>query len=193
MSKNKYTKSTLYVVVRPIINVLFRVVFWPKIEGRENIPPFDKVILAGNHTSNLDCLFLMSSTKRSIHFLAKIELFKGMKGVIFKNMGLIPVDRKRSNEFAISEALEYLKNGEVIGIFPEGTTEKGRGLMPFKYGACRIAQASEAMIVPFVISGRFRPFGRVKIKFLSPLKVEDDMEKSNGILYDVIKEELKEE
>lgn len=189
---NKYNKSPLYIIVRPLIDFLFKVIFWPKIEGAENIPPSGKVILAGNHTSNLDCLLLMSSTKREIHFLAKIELFKGPLGIIFKNMGLIPVDRGKHNDHAIDEACKYLANNEVIGIFPEGTTEKGRGLMNFKYGACRIAQNSESPIVPFVILGKYIPFKRVKIKFLSPMKIEGDIDKENRRLYAIIKEELKE-
>ncbi|MDE5630872.1 MAG: 1-acyl-sn-glycerol-3-phosphate acyltransferase [Bacilli bacterium] len=193
MDKNRCKKSSLYIVVRPIIEILLKTILWPKIEGKENIPKYGKVILAGNHTSNLDCLLLMSSTKREIHFLAKIELFKGMKGIIFKNMGLIPVDRKRTNEEAVKEAEEYLKCDEVIGIFPEGTTEKGRGLMPFKYGACRIAKNSNSSIVPFVISGKYVPFKRVKIKFLSPIKIEGDIDKENKRLYEIIKEEIKEE
>lgn len=192
MIMNKYNKSPLYIIVRPLIDFLFKVIFWPKIEGAENIPPSGKVILAGNHTSNLDCLLLMSSTKREIHFLAKIELFKGPLGIIFKNMGLIPVDRGKHNDHAIDEACKYLANNEVIGIFPEGTTEKGRGLMNFKYGACRIAQNSESPIVPFVILGKYIPFKRVKIKFLSPMKIEGDIDKENRRLYAIIKEELKE-
>lgn len=192
MIMNKYNKSPLYIIVRPLINFLFKVIFWPKIEGAENIPPSGKVILAGNHTSNLDCLLLMSSTKREIHFLAKIELFKGPLGIIFKNMGLIPVDRGKHNDHAIDEACKYLANNKVIGIFPEGTTEKGRGLMNFKYGACRIAQNSESPIVPFVILGKYIPFKRVKIKFLSPMKIEGDIDKENRRLYAIIKEELKE-
>lgn len=189
---NKYNKSPLYVIVKPIITVLFKIVFWPKIEGAENIPKSNKIILAGNHTSNLDCLLLMSSTKREVHFLAKIELFKGLKGIIFKNMGLISVDRNKHNNHAIKEAIEYLNRDEVVGIFPEGTTEKGRGLMPFKYGACRIAKEAKCSIVPFIISGRFIPFKRVKIKFLKPIKIDANIESENKRLYEMIKEELKE-
>lgn len=190
---NKYNKSPLYIIVRPIINILFKIIFLPRIEGLENIPDSSKVILAGNHTSNLDCLLLMSSTKREIHFLAKVELFKGLPGIIFKNMGLIPVDRSKHNDAAIEDACEYLEHDEVIGIFPEGTTEKGRGLMPFKYGACRIAKASSSPIVPFVITGAYLPFKRVKIKFLPPLKIKGDIARENKRLYEIIDKVLKEE
>lgn len=192
MNMNKYNKAPLYIIVRPIITVLFKIIFLPKIEGIENIPKSNKIILAGNHTSNLDCLLLMSSTKREVHFLAKIELFHGLKGIIFKNMGLIPVDRNKHNDYAIKEAIEYLKRNEIVGIFPEGTTEKGRGLMPFKYGACRIAKEAKCPIVPFIISGKFIPFKRVKIKFLPPIQTSTSIERENKRLYEIIKEELKE-
>lgn len=189
---NRYNKSPLYIIVRPIISVLFKIIFFPQIEGLENISKSGKIILAGNHTSNMDCLLIMSSTKREIHFLAKIELFKGLKGLIFKNMGLIPVDRTKHNEDAIEEAKRYLDNNEVIGIFPEGTTEKGAGLLPFKYGACRIASISNSQITPFVITGNYLPFRKIKIKFLKPITIGKDIDKENKRLYEIIKKELKE-
>ena len=69
-------------------------------------------------------LLLISSTKRCVHFLAKIELFKGNKKIFFKNLGIIPVDRKRKNPEAIEKANEYLKENKIIGIFPESTINK---------------------------------------------------------------------
>lgn len=187
---NRYRKSPLYIISRPIVSILFKIIFLPEYEGLENIPKKECIILAGNHTSNFDCLLLMSSTKREIHFLAKNSLFKGLKGIIFKNMGLIPVDRSKHNDEAIEMAIKYLKNDEVIGIFPEGTTEKGRGLMPFKYGACRIANASSSAIVPFIITGKYKPFKRVKIKFLPPINIGDDIKLENDNLHKLIANEL---
>ena len=77
--KNTKKESKLYIIVRPIIKILFKFFYNPKVIGDGNIPKEGKVILAGNHTNNFDCLMLMSSTKRCIHFLAKIELFRGFK------------------------------------------------------------------------------------------------------------------
>ena len=68
-----------YRIVRPIVTFLMKLVFRPNYIGLENIPKSGRIILAGNHTSKLDPLLLMSSTNRCIHFLAKIELFKGIK------------------------------------------------------------------------------------------------------------------
>ena len=92
---NKCKESRFYKIVRPILKFLFLNIYRPKIIGSENIPKESRIILAGNHTNNFDCVLLMSSTKRCIHFLAKVELFKGFKKVIFSNLGLIPVDRSK--------------------------------------------------------------------------------------------------
>ena len=70
-------EPVLYKIVRPIIKIVFVVLFRPKIIGLENINKDGKLVLAGNHTSYLDCLLLISSTKRVIHFLAKDSLVKG--------------------------------------------------------------------------------------------------------------------
>ena len=68
-----------YKLVRPIVKGLIYLLYRPKIIGKENIPKNGSIILAGNHTNNFDCLLLISSTKRCIHFLAKDSLYKGIK------------------------------------------------------------------------------------------------------------------
>ena len=71
--------SLLYNIVRPIVSALFKIFYRPKYIGLDNIPKSGRIILAGNHKNNLDCIYLMSSTRRPIHFLAKIELFCNTK------------------------------------------------------------------------------------------------------------------
>lgn len=172
----KKKEALLYRIVRPIITVGFRFLFTPKIEGRENIPRNGRVILAGNHTSNFDCLLLMSCTKRCIHFLAKDELWKGMKKIIFGNMGLIPVNRRQKDHQSLVLAEEYLEDEKVIGIFPEGTTEKEIGkMLPFKIGAVKMAKDTNSLIVPFGISGNYSLFSKnLKITFGKPISVGDN-------------------
>lgn len=180
----------LYQVTRPIITIWFKLFFTPKIIGRENILPEGRIILAGNHTNNLDCLLLISATKRNIHFIAKKELWQGLKKIIFANMGLIPVDRRKKSPEVIEKAKEYLESDKVIGIFPEGTISKTKDLLPFKYGAVKMAKETNSFIVPFVITGKYRLFSRdLKIKFLKPIKVNDDLEKENTRLRDLIVKE----
>lgn len=188
--KDKYNESLLYKIVRPIIKVLFLFLYSPKIIGKHNIPEKGRIILAGNHTNNFDCLLLMSSTKRCIHFLAKDELWRGLKKIIFSNMGLISVNRRQKDHRSLEMAENYLKKEKVIGIFPEGTISKEKGkLLPFKIGAVKMAYDTDTKIVPFSITGTYRLFSRnLKIAFGDPLSIKDsNLDKENDKLKDNIK------
>lgn len=177
-------KQIFYRIVRPIITVLFKVLYRPTIIGKEYIPKDGCVVLAGNHTNNFDCLLLISSTSRTIHFLAKSSLLKGLKGILFRGMGIIPVDRSRKNPESLKTAIEVLKEGGVIGIFPEGTINRTRDVtMPFKYGAVKMSRESSSFLVPFVITGKYQIFRKgIHIQFLEPYKIKGDLEKENECL-----------
>ena len=190
----KYKDVLLYKILRPIIKVLFKIIWTPKYHGLENIPECGSVVLAGNHTSILDCLYLISSTKRNIHFLAKEELWHGPKKILFNNMGLIPVNRSIHDHDALVHAKKFLENNLVVGVFPEGTTRKGRKTMrPFKFGAVKMAHDTKSKIVPFVINGKYKLFSKsLKIKFLKPITIGNDLESENNRLYKLIESELEE-
>lgn len=181
-------EAILYKITRPIITLGFKLLFTPKIIGSENIPKSGRIVIAGNHTSNLDCLLLISSTKRCIHFLAKNELWKGPKKIIFSNMGLIPVNRKAKDHQALVSAKEYLNDEKVVGIFPEGTTEKEGVMLPFKIGAVKMAYDTNSQIVPFKIVGKYKLFSRsLKVVFDKPkYVVNEDLEKENEDLKNII-------
>ena len=173
----------LYRILRPL-DKIYMLFYKVKYIGLDYIPKSGRVILAGNHTSNLDALLLMSSTKRTIHFLAKIELFKGIKKYFFSNLGIIPVDRSKRNPEAIKKAKEYLEKNCVIGIFPEGTTNKTNDIiMPFKKGAVKIAKETNSYIVPFSITGTYKFLHKsVTLCFDKPYKVTGNIDNDNEIL-----------
>ncbi len=181
-------EPVFYRVVRPIINVLFRICYRPTIVGKEFIPKEGSIVLAGNHTNNFDCLLLISSTKRTIHFLAKNSLVKGLKKGIFKGMGIIPVDRTKKDPNSLNKAIEYLENGKVIGIFPEGTINRTKDItMPFKYGAVKMSSETNTPIIPFIITGKYRFFRKsIQIEFLAPYQIGDDLEEENQKLREKI-------
>lgn len=182
----------LYRVVRPIIKFLFDIFFRPKYIGLENIPSNGRCVLAGNHTNNLDCLLLISSTKRTIHFLAKDSLVKGYKGIIFTNMGIIPVNRKIHDKNALESAIKVLESDKVIGIFPEGTINKTKDIiMPFKIGAVKMAHDTDSVIVPFTIKNKYKLFRKsVVIEFYKAYKVGDNLTEENDKLMNIISNEL---
>ena len=174
--------NRLYKVFVPIITFLLKFIYRIEIINKENIPSDGPIILVGNHKHKYDFISLCCGTKRTIHFLAKKELID-KHGWIFKHTGIIPVDRNKKNREAIDEAVRYLNNNEVIGIFPEGTFNKTEYvIMPFKYGAVKIASVTDAKIVPFAIIGEYKRFRKgLKIVFGEAYTVKDkrDLTKEN--------------
>lgn len=186
----------LYRITRPLIKILFNLIFRPTYIGLENIPNNGKCILVGNHTSNLDCLLLISATNRTIHFLAKDSLVKGLKRVIFKNMGIIPVNRKIHDKNALDSAIKTLNKDKVIGIFPEGTINKTNDvIMPFKIGAVKMASVTGSVLVPFTIKNKYKIFRKsVIIEFYPLYKVnakKGDLTEENRKLMNIISNELR--
>ena len=176
-----------YKIVKPPVRLLLKLLYRPQIIGLENIPKDGGIVLAGNHTKWLDPVTMVSVVKRQVHFLAKIELYKGITKFIVKGMGAIPVDRKNHNTGAFSYAIEALKAGLCIGIFPEGTINRTEDIiMPFKTGAVKMAKEADASLVPFVITGEYKLFRKgIRIEFLKPIKV-DDIDNSNKRLEDAV-------
>ena len=192
----KKKKLILYRVLRFILVPFFKLFFLPKYENREVIPKKGNIVLAGDHISNLDAPLLISATNRPIHFLGKIELFKkGILSWFFHSVGVIPVDRKqKKNHQAMQSAESVLNSGEMIGIFPEGTTRKDHPTMrPFKLGAVAMANHTNSLIIPFAITGKYRFLRRgVKITFGKPFDVSNlELEEANKLLEKKVLELMK--
>lgn len=185
----------IYKIIKFIGTPLFRSVYLPRSYGKNNIPKNGSVILAGNHTSVLDALIMVSTPKRTVHMMAKKELFESrFTNFFFRSMGCIPVNRSIHDKNAKNEAVEVLKNNEVLGIFPEGTVNKTNEIvLPFKYGAVSFAKKTNAYIVPFAITGKYKIFKRsIKITYGKPYKVKQDLEVENNRLMNTVKRMIKE-
>lgn len=183
----------LYKILRPLIKVYVKICYKPSYKGLENIPKKGRIVLAGNHTSIMDCILLISSTKRTIHFLAKDSLVKGFKKIIFKNMGIIPVNRNIHDKNALKSAINILKKDEVIGIFPEGTINKTNDtIMNFKIGAVKMAYESDSYIIPFTIKGKYKLFKKgITIEFMKKIKpINSDLSIDNKKLMKIISNNL---
>lgn len=187
-------KNIFYLVIKAILKPLFFLIYHPIVVGKENIPKDGSLVLAGNHTNWRDPLLLVSVVDRQVHFLAKIELFKGFVGVVVRGMGCIPVNRKIHDKEALGSAKDFLNTGNVIGIFPEGTINKTSDLvMPFKIGAVKMANDTGSEIIPFVITGKYNIFGnRIKIEFLKSRKISKDLDIENEMLMKTISNKLEE-
>lgn len=177
-----------YRTVRPLI-VLFVKLYRPTIIGKENIPAYEGVVLAGNHTNYLDTVLLISSTKRTVHYLAKEELHKSKIGFLFKAMATIPVNRKKKDPNALKQAYKVLNDNGVIGIHPEGTINRTDDIiLPFKYGAVSMAEKTNSYIVPFSITGKYKIFRKsVTICFGEKYKVNKELKEEKEILEEKVK------
>ena len=137
-------------IVKPIMYILFRV----KYIGRENLPSEGGYIACANHRSLWDPIFIgIGEKKRKFSFMAKKELFKFKPfGAIIKSLGAFPVNRKSADIGAIKNAVDTVKGGKALLIFPEGTRSKyGKPLRP-KSGAVYIANEANVNILPVSIS-----------------------------------------
>ena len=182
----------LYKIIQKPLSAFFKVVYKPEIIGSESIPETGRIILAGNHTNYFDCILVGCATKRCVHYLAKDELMKGPLKIIFKNLGIIPVNRRTKDKAALDTAISYLNDDRLIGIFPEGTINRTNDIiMPFKFGAVKMANETKTPIIPFVITGKYKPFKRnIKIQFMEKIEVSDNLEEANNKLMKVVSEEL---
>ncbi len=181
-----------YRIVRGPLTVFFKTVYRPSYVGLENIPESGRIILAGNHTNYFDCLLVSASTKRVVHYLAKDELVKGILKPVFMGCGIIPVNRRTKDPQAMKSAEAYLEDEKLIGIFPEGTINRTDDvIMPFKFGAVKMANATDTKIVPFAITGKYKPFKKsVKITFFEPMPVGDNLEEANNRLMETVSNQL---
>ncbi len=179
--QKKNEKMGAYRFFKAILVPIFKFWYRPTIIGKENIPKDGPILIVGNHKHLYDQCLAIIATKRPIHYMAKKEYFDGRHAWFFKLVGCIPVDRSKKDNNATSLALEVLKNGYALGLFPEGTRNKtDKFLLPFKYGAVSMAHKTDSLIVPFGITGDYKFRSKnLTIRFGKPFKVDDDLEKAN--------------
>lgn len=144
-----------HVLVGPIVKGLFR----PWIAGAENVPKQGAAILASNHLSVMDSVFLPLMLERPMSFLAKSEYFtgKGIKGWatkwFMKGTGQIAIDRSggSASEAALNTALQVVGRGDLLGIYPEGTRSPDGRMYKGRTGIARMALVSKVPVVPVVM------------------------------------------
>ncbi|MCL2857045.1 MAG: 1-acyl-sn-glycerol-3-phosphate acyltransferase [Oscillospiraceae bacterium] len=145
----------LYPLGRAATGLLVRIVFRIKHEGLENIPPDGGYILACNHRSNFDPLIIAQNIPVQVRYLAKMELLKNpVAGFIIRRLGIIPIKRGEGDNSAIETAGQIVKDGGVLGVFPEGSRSKdGVPLRP-RSGVAVIAGQTGADVLPMAITYR---------------------------------------
>jgi 1-acyl-sn-glycerol-3-phosphate acyltransferase len=146
-----------HIVVGPVLLAIFR----PWVVGLEKIPATGPVILASNHLSFIDSIFLPLVVDRPVVFLAKSEYFtgKGLKGwatrLFFQATGQLPIDRSggKASEASLNTGLRVLSEGRILGIYPEGTRSPDAKLYRGRTGVARMVLESGAPVIPVAMIG----------------------------------------
>jgi 1-acyl-sn-glycerol-3-phosphate acyltransferase len=186
-----------YGILRAFLTPFLMILFRPKVKGLRNVPGTGPVIIASNHLSFSDSIFMPLVVPRKVTFLAKSEYFTspGPKGLLkkltFIALGQVPVDRSggRRSEAALITGLKVLAEGKCLGIYPEGTRSPDGRLYKGRTGIARLAIESGAPIIPVAMfnTEKIQPTGtvvpkvmRVEMLFGEPMYFEGD---STDLLY----------
>ena len=152
---------------------LFKLWLRWEVRGTENIPREGKVVLAANHISLLDPPTIGAACPRPVHFMAKEELFRNpVMGWFLRYVHTFPVHRGRIDRKAVMESFKVLKNGAVLGIFPEGKRTRGGSVGPFHEGFAGIAIKAKVPVLPAaIVNSEFLPkkTGPVRVIFGKPI------------------------
>lgn len=186
---------------------LFKVVFRPHCHGLENVPVEGPAIIASNHLSYMDWLFTPLFISRQMTFVAKAEYFTspGIKGwlqkTFFSSVGQVPIDRSGASaaEGALRSAKKVLANGELFGIYPEGTRSHDGKLYRGRTGVARLALETGVPVIPCAVIGtdvvappgkKFGKVTRPTVKFGKPLDFSryEGMENDRYILRSITDE-----
>ena len=180
-----------YGVLRAFLTPFLMLLFRPKVKGLRHVPGSGPVIIASNHLSFSDSIFMPLVVPRKVTFLAKSEYFTspGPKGLLkkltFIALGQVPVDRSggRRSEAALITGLKVLAEGKCLGIYPEGTRSPDGRLYKGRTGIARLAIESGAPIIPVAMfnTEKIQPTGtvvpkvmRVEMIFGEPMYFEGD-------------------
>lgn len=161
--------------VRGLFRIIFKLFVRTKVFYPDKVPASGPVVLVSNHESMLDMFLIGYRIPRYVKWMAKEELFKNkLLGKLLMALGAYPVRRGSRDVGAARTTKILLEQGEIIGIFPQGTRSKGRGQsLPVKPGFIRFAVEGDAMIQPVAIWGKIRLFGKVYVRFGEPFSARE--------------------
>ena len=171
---------TLYDFCHLTFPWVFKIWLRCEVYGRENIPAEGPVVIASNHLSLLDPPVLGAAATRTVHFMAKSELFTpAWFGALIRKLGAFPVKRGEMDREAIKTGLAILKENKVLAVFPEGTRSKTGELGRAGGGAFMMGVKRKAKIVPAYIYGtdlsRHPGWPKVRVIFGKPIEYDPDM------------------
>ncbi|MBR3836088.1 MAG: 1-acyl-sn-glycerol-3-phosphate acyltransferase [Clostridia bacterium] len=173
---SNHNTGIAYGVMRPVAGLISKAKHRVTYIGTENLPEEGGYILAANHITALDPVFISVASKRPVHFMAKKEVFENkIIGWFLAQLNAFPVDRTHFDEDAINYAISLINDGEILGIFPEGTRSPDFTPQKGKGGACYIAKVCKCDVVPVSIyTSDEAKFGtRLTVRYGKPIRHEE--------------------
>ncbi|WP_413380453.1 lysophospholipid acyltransferase family protein [Alkalihalobacillus sp. 1P02AB] len=165
---------SIYELGKAFCRVFLSTAYKVNIKGKENIPDEGSVLLCCNHISNFDPPLLGSYIKRPIHYMAKQELFeKPILKSLLPRLKAFPVKRGMSDKQALRTAIQYLRDGEMLGLFPEGTRSKDGKLGKGLAGAGFFALRSNATVIPCAVIGPYQKFKPLQLVYGDPIPFDE--------------------
>lgn len=160
-------------IVKGTVNAIFHLIYKFEVNGLENIPKEGAYLLCSNHIHAFDSIAYALYIKRMMYIMAKEEIFNNkFSNWFMRKMGCFPVKRGSASEEAINKSVDYLNEGYLVFIFPEGTRNGlEKGIKP-KKGAALITLKAQVPIIPMGITGTFKPFSKIKINIGKPISFE---------------------
>jgi len=186
-------ENKIYHLAFPVFWFIVALIWHPRVIGRENIPETGAFLAYGNHTRNSDAVLMIYALGRrhKLHIIGKDSLFKvPLLGKFLTAIGTIPLDRNKTDLHAVKRSMSYLKNGEKLGIFPEGTRVREGEEASAKNGFVRMAERSGAPLLPMNIQNRIVFFQRPIVIIGKPVYVNPEREKIHAEQYDIIAEDM---
>lgn len=186
----------LFLTKKVVYYGFYKIVYRIKKIGEENIPADGAYIICANHVNMLDALAVVCGCKRKVRFICKESMFKSKAlGWALKLSDTIPINREKNDIESMKRSLKALKNGDILGVFPEGTRKGMEKNLKAKSGAAFFSLKTGTKVIPLGIQGSFKPFTKVKLVFGEPLdfseyygkeKDKEALEKVTNIIMDNI-------
>jgi len=159
-----------YIFVWRLLKVYFFIFHRLVIRGRGNIPQTGGVVICSNHSSMMDPTILAMATRRQIHYVAKKELYKNkIVSLVIDGLGAYPVDRDNADTASYKRTLDYLNNGEIVGIFAQGSRFKELDIKDAKAGVALFALKTGAAVVPAGIVSTYKLFSKITLNYGPPV------------------------
>lgn len=171
----------LYRVLKSVLNLVFRILYRVELVNPDGLKGDGKLIICANHVHIFDPVLISAFTRDQVFWMGKKELFENKLFAGFlRRLGSFPVDRENTELSTLRHSMKLLKDGHILGIFPEGTRVKSFDLKNAKPGVALISIKTKTPVLPVYIEASYRPFSKVRLVVGQPLDFHNQEGRLSG-------------